>query len=389
MQSFDFYSPTYFCFGKERENEVGSLAKRFGGSRVLVVYGGQSAVKSGLIDRVTASLQEAGLLFFTIGGVKPNPESDIVYKAIKICKQEKVDLVLGVGGGSVLDTAKAVAVGALYDGDFWDFYDYGIRRSVTKALPIGAVLTIAATGSEGSTDSVITRIEGNLKRSISSDLIRPKFSVLNPELTQTVPLYQTACGITDILAHIFERYFTNTPEVELSDRLCEGTALALIEEAGKVMKDPANYDARANIMWTSTIAHNNILGADREQDWGSHLIEHELSAMYHCAHGSGLAVVMPAWMKFVMSHDEKRFAQMAERIWGVEKCSEHEMAVKGIEAYEEFLRSIGMPTRLHELGGKEEDIPQLAINVGFGPYQFGNFVKLGIPETEAILRLAL
>lgn len=389
MRNFDFFSPTYFCFGRNRETDTGKMVRKFGGSRVLVMYGGNTAVKSGLLGRVEASLKAKELRYFVMGGVRPNPESDLVYKAISTCKQENIDFILGVGGGSVLDSAKAVAVGALYPGDFWDFFDYAVRRPITEALPVGAVLTLAATGSEGSTDAVITRVDGKQKRTISSDLIRPKFSVLNPELTQTVPPYQTACGITDIMSHVFERYFTNTEHVELSDRMCEAVLCTMIEQAKIVMANPNDYAARANIMWAATIAHNNILGADREQDWGSHLIEHELSAMYGCAHGAGLAVVMPAWMKYVMNHDEERFAQLAVRVWGCNDGDTHHLALQGIRCYETFLRSVGMPTHLSELGGNEEDIPQLAVNVGFGPYQFGSFVKLGIPETEAILRLAL
>ena len=222
--------------------------------------------------------------------------------------------MLAVGGGSVIDTAKAVAVGALYAGDFWEFFDYAVRRPITEALPVGTVLTIAATGSEASTDAVISADGGKLKRSISSDLIRPVFSILNPELTCTLPAYQTACGIVDMFAHVLERYFTNTTEVGLTDGLCESVMRTIIYEAGRVMEDPTSYDARANLMWAGTIAHNNILGTGREQDWGSHLIEHELSAKYGCAHGAGLAVVFPAWMKYVVGHDPARFTRWAVNV---------------------------------------------------------------------------
>lgn len=390
MEKFNFHSPTYFAFGKERELEVGDLVRRFGGNKVLLHYGGNSAKRSGLLDRVKKSLDDAQLSYIELGGVKPNPESDLVYQGIELCRENGLDFVLAVGGGSVIDSAKAVAVGAKYDGDFWDFFDYTIRHPITQAYPVGTVLTVAATGSEASTDSVISHANGVLKRSISSDLIRPVFSVMNPELTTTVPPYQTACGIVDMMAHVFERYFTNTTDVDLTDRLCEGVLCSIISEARKVMADPKDYQARANLMWAGTIAHNNIIGVGREQDWASHLIEHELSAMYGCAHGAGLAVVFPAWMKYTVSHDPDRFAQLAVRVWG---CQEQEdplnTAIAGIAAYEAFLRFLGMPATLSDLGGKAEDIHTLAYNVGFGPYQFGSFVKLGIAETEDILRLTL
>ena len=390
MISFDFYSPTYFAFGKGRESEAGGLIKRFGGSRVLLVYGGGSAVRSGLLGRVESSLKESNIEFFEVGGVKPNPECDIVYKGISLCRDNDLDFVLAIGGGSVIDTAKAVAVGALYDGDFWDFFDYSIRRPITKALPIGTVLTIAATGSEASTDAVISHNSGKLKRSISSDLIRPTFSILNPELTCTLPAYQTACGIVDMFAHVLERYFTNTTDVELTDGLCESLMRTIIHNADLVMAEPGNYNARANLMWAGTIAHNNILGAGREQDWGSHLIEHELSAKYGCAHGAGLAIIFPAWMKFTVTHDPARFAQWAVNVWGCERKDDlSETAMDGIHRYEEFLDSLKMPRKLSDVGGNADDIQELAVNVGFGPYQFGNFVKLGVPETIEILKLAL
>lgn len=383
-------SPTYFAFGKGRENEAGALVKRFGGSRALVLYGGGSAVRSGLLEQVTASLKESGVEAVVLGGVKPNPESDLVYEGVSLCRENALDFVLAVGGGSVIDTAKAVAVGALYAGDFWEFFDYAVRRPITEALPVGTVLTIAATGSEASTDAVISADGGKLKRSISSDLIRPVFSILNPELTCTLPAYQTACGIVDMFAHVLERYFTNTTEVGLTDGLCESVMRTIIYEAGRVMEDPTSYDARADLMWAGTIAHNNILGTGREQDWGSHLIEHELSAKYGCAHGAGLAVVFPAWMKYVVGHDPARFTRWAVNVWG---CEEQEnvmdTAMDGIGRYEAFLASLGMPRTLGDVGGKAEDIPELAVNVGSGPYQFGNFVKLGIPETTEILKLAL
>ncbi|MBQ3918262.1 MAG: iron-containing alcohol dehydrogenase, partial [Oscillospiraceae bacterium] len=342
MNNFEFYSPTEFVFGKGRENEAGKYAKKYGGSKVLIHYGGGSAVRSGLLDRVKASLTESGVAFVELGGVRPNPRDTLVYEGIELCRRENVDLILAVGGGSVIDSAKAIAAGVLYDGDFWDFYS---GRHIEKALPVGTVLTIAAAGSEGSGDSVITKEDGMLKRGTGSDALRPRFSILDPALTQTLPAYQTACGATDIMAHVFERYFTNTKEVEITDRLCEAVLMTMVKEVPRVIADPDNYDARANIMWAGMVAHNNIVGVGREQDWNSHGIEHELSALYDCAHGAGLAVIMPAWMEFVYKHDVMRFCQMATRVFGVKMnfADPEATAVEGIRRFREFLHSIGMP----------------------------------------------
>ena len=358
MNNFEFYSPTCFVFGKDTETKAGEYVKRFGGSRVLIHYGGGSAVRSGLIDRIKESLSKESITFVELGGVKPNPRSGLVYEGIDLCRKEKVDFVLAVGGGSVIDSAKAIAAGTIYDGDFWDFYR---GKPVEKALGIGTVLTIAAAGSEGSPDSVVTKEEGMFKRDAHGDVIRPKFSILNPALTQTLPAYQTAAGITDIMAHLYERYLTNTEEVEVTDRLIEGLLLTMVHEGPRVIADPDNYEARANIMWAGTMAHNNSCGVGRSQDWNSHTIEHELSALYDCAHGAGLAVTMPAVFTYTMSHNIMRFAQAAVRIWGCQMDFAHpEVTAKaGIEAFRNFLISIGMPRNFEELGAKEEDIPKL------------------------------
>ncbi|WP_303805483.1 iron-containing alcohol dehydrogenase, partial [Ruminococcus flavefaciens] len=286
MDNFNFYSPTEFVFGKDRESECGEYVKKYGGSKVLIHYGGGSAERSGLLGRVRESLNKSGISFVELGGVKPNPRDTLVYKGIDLCRSEGVDFILAVGGGSSIDSAKAIAAGVPYDGDFWDFYS---GKSIEKALPIGVVLTIAAAGSEGSGDSVITKEDGMLKRGAGSDALRARFSILNPALTQTLPAYQTACGATDIMAHVFERYFTNTTEVEITDRLCEAVLITMVKETPRVIADPDNYDARANIMWAGMVAHNGIVGVGRSQDWNSHGIEHELSALYDCAHGAGLA----------------------------------------------------------------------------------------------------
>lgn len=358
MENFIFHSPTCFVFGKDTENQAGEYVKKFGGKKILVHYGGSSAKKSGLLDRVEASLQKEGIPYVTLGGVQPNPRSGLVYEGIDLCRKENVDFILAVGGGSVIDSSKAIAAGTIYDGDFWDFYT---GKVIEEALPVGTILTIAAAGSEGSPDSVITKEEGMFKRGASGPAIRPKFSILNPQLTQTLPPYQTAAGVTDIMAHLYERYLTNSKEVEVTDRLIEGLLLTMRHEGPRVIADPNNYEARANIMWAGMVAHNHICGVGRSQDWNSHNIEHELSALYDCAHGAGLAVTMPAVFKYVMNHDIMRFARVAVRVWGCQMDFDHPevTALEGINAFQNFLISLGMPKNFEELGAKEEDIPKL------------------------------
>jgi alcohol dehydrogenase YqhD (iron-dependent ADH family) len=389
MNNFNFYSPTLFVFGKERENEAGKLVKRFGGTKVLIHFGGGSVIKSGLLDRVKQSLTAEDISFVELGGVMPNPRSGLVYTGIEICKREKIDFVLAVGGGSVIDSSKAIALGALYDGDFWDFYQ---GKAMTKALPVATILTISAAGSEGSGNSVITHENGMLKRGCGGDALRPVFSVLNPELTCTLPAYQTACGCTDMMAHVMERYFTNTQEVEITDRLCEGILLTIIKEAPKALANPADYDARANLMWAGMVAHNDVCGVGREQDWSTHALEHELSALYDVAHGAGLAVMFPAWMKYVMNHDVMRFAQMAVRVWGCEMDFQQpeKTALQGIYKLEQFLSSMGMPVRFSGLGAKAEDIPTLVKTLfSSGAATLGNFVKLNADDARKIYELAV
>ena len=389
MNNFNFYSPTYFAFGKDGENQAGSLVKRFGGSRVLIHYGGGSVVRSGLLDRVKASLKAEGISFFELGGVKPNPRSGLVYEGIELCRKENIDFILAVGGGSTIDSSKAIAAGTIYDGDFWDFYS---GKWIEKALPVGTILTIAAAGSEGSPDSVITKEEGMFKRGASGDAIRPKFSILNPALTQTLPPYQSAAGITDIMAHLYERYLTNTTEVEVTDRLIEALLLTMKHEGPRVIENPDNYEARANIMWAGMMAHNNSCGVGRSQDWNSHNIEHELSALYDCAHGAGLAVTMPAVFKYVMNHNVMRFAQVAVRVWGCSMDFEHPevTALEGINAFAAFLKSIGMPFNFAELGAKEEDIPQLVETLCCGDGRNGSisgFVTLNKEDCTNIYKM--
>ena len=391
MDNFIFYSPTYFAFGRDTENQAGSLVKRFGGSRVLIHYGGGSAVRSGLIDRVQASLKAEGISSFLLGGVKPNPRSGLVYEGIELCRKENIDFIVAVGGGSAIDSAKAIAAGTVYDGDFWDFYS---GKRIEKALPVGTVLTIAAAGSEGSPDSVITLEDGMFKRGASGDAIRPKFSILNPALTQTLPAYQTAAGITDIMAHLYERYLTNTKEVEVTDRMIEALLLTMIHEGPRVIENPDNYEARANIMWAGMMAHNNSCGVGRSQDWNSHNIEHELSALYDCAHGAGLAVTLPAVFRYVMNHDVMRFAQAAVRVWGCQMDFAHpeKTAAEGIDRLQRFFISIGMPGNFAELGAKEEDIPALVNALCRGDGRDGSisgFVRLDEEDCTKIYQMMI
>lgn len=392
MDNFNFYAPTYFAFGKGSEKECGRLVQSFGGHKVLIHYGGGSCVRSGLLDRVKSSLDELSIPYVELGGVKPNPRSGLVYEGIELVRRENVDFILAVGGGSSIDSAKAIAAGSVYDGDFWDFYE---GKTIENALPVGTVLTIAAAGSEGSGDSVITNENGMIKRGASGSAIRPKFSVLNPKLTETLPAYQTACGITDIIAHLYERYLTNTEDVETTDRLIEALLLSMKTEAPRVMRNLSDYQARANIMWAGMVAHNNIVGVGRSQDWSSHIIEHELSALYDCAHGAGLAVTMPAVFTYNLKHNVMRFAQVAVRVWGCQMdfSNPENTAREGILALKNFLSSIGMPLSFSELGAREEDIEKLAHTCCYGsgnkPHSIGGFMPLNEADVAAIYRLML
>lgn len=389
MNKFNFYSPTYFAFGEGQESRTGELVKRFGGKKALLHYGGGSIKKNGVYDSVLASLAAAGVDFVELGGAQPNPRSGLVYEGIDLCRREGVDFILAVGGGSTIDSAKAIAVGVNYDGDFWDYFEG--KYTAEKAVPIGVVLTIPAAGSEGSPNMVITKEEGNLKWGCPpSDYLRPRFAVLNPKFTCSLPAYQTACGITDMMVHICERYFTNTKDVEVTDRLSEALLKTIIEAAPKVIADPNDMPARSTIMWSGMLAHNDLCGVGRSQDWASHNIEHELSAQYDCAHGAGLAVVVPAWMQFVMDHDVSRFAQFAVRVWGCEMDFSYpeRTAKEGIARFKAFLHSIGMPTTLSELGADPKDIPEFLERRRVAGYPMGSFVPIGEKEMEAILHIA-
>lgn len=382
-----FYPATKYVFGRGTENKVADELSAFGMKKPLIVYGKGSVVRSGLLDRVRKSLEGAGIPYAELGDVQPNPVDAKVYEGIELAKKEGIDSVLAIGGGSSIDTAKAIAAAIPYDGDFWDFYCG--KAKVKKALPVGVVLTIPAAGSEGSGNTVITKLDGLHKLGMGSDLLRPKFALMNPELTFTLPPYQTAAGITDMLAHIMERYFTNTENVEISDRVAEGVMKAIINEAPKVIADPEDYNARANIMWSGTLAHNGVCSGGREEDWATHALEHEVSAVYGVTHGAGLAVMFPAWMTYAMKSNPKKLAQYARRVFDIDEADDAIAAASGIEALKGFLTSIGMPVNMKQLGVENPDCELLARKVVENKGDsFGNYIKIDRPTAEEIYRIA-
>jgi alcohol dehydrogenase YqhD (iron-dependent ADH family) len=388
MKNFTFFNPTKIIFGESAEQQVGIETKKYA-DKVLLHYGGSSIKKYGLYDKVLKSLKDEGIQVFELGGVKPNPRLSLVYEGIRICRENDINFILAVGGGSTLDSAKAIACGVKYPGDVWELYEPK-EKKFGEILPIGVILTIPAAGSETSNSSVITKEEGMLKRYCGHPGMRPRFSILNPELTFTLPKEQTVYGISDILAHLMERYFTQEKNVDLTDRLIEGTMKSLIKNAYLVLEDPNNYDVRAEIMWSGTIAHNDLLDTGRIADWGSHDIEHELSAIYDIAHGAGLSIIFPAWMKFVYKHGIKRFTQFASRVWGVDSYFNEEeyMALEGIRLLESFYRDLGLPTRLSEIKITSENFEEMANKcTDRGPVS--NFVKLGSKDVVEIYKLAL
>lgn len=349
MMNFEYYTPTKVVFGKGTVEKAGELVRQFGGSKVLIHYGGGSVKRTGLLDRVKAALDAAGVAHVELGGVVPNPRLSLVYEGIGLCRKEGVDFLLPVGGGSVIDSAKAIGYGLANDGDVWDFYDF--KRSPTACMPIGAIVTIAAAGSEMSNSSVITNENGWLKRGCNTDYCRPKFAIMDPELTMTLPAYQTACGCADILMHTMERYF-NFDVMDLTDALAEGLMRAVIAASRVLAADPNNYEARANVMWASSLSHNGLTGCGAGGgDWACHRLEHEVGGMFDVAHGAGLAAIWGSWARYVLPEDPARFAKFAVNVLGVEpQGDDTATALKGVEAMEDFYRAIGMPTNLRELG---------------------------------------
>lgn len=390
MIDFTYCAPTRYRFGHGAENHAGEELSALGCKKVLLVYGHSSAERSGLIARVEASLKASSIQWHILKGIDPNPTDGPVRKGIEICRREGIDGLLAVGGGSVIDTAKAIAAGVPYQGDFWDFW--AGEAVINAALPVGVVLTIPAAGSEGSGNSVITNTATNAKISLRTDFwLRPKFALLDPELTFSLPPFQTACGIADMMAHIYERYFSPTTQVEVTDRVAEGVLRAIVEEGPKVMADPTGYQARANIMWAGTLAHNGVCGCGRAEDWTSHAMEHEVSALYGVAHGAGLAVVMPAWMTFMAHHAPAKGAQMARRVFGVDIAGDDTaVALEGIARLRAFFKSLGLPLTFSELGIESPDIPAMveALHRNKGE-EIGGYYRLRAPQTKEIYRICL
>ena len=408
MQNFEFYARTKIIFGKDAESKTGAEIAQYAGAgagaialshksgtlKVLLHHSGGHALKSGLIGRIKDSLKNAGIEWVELDGVQPNPRLSLVYKGIEIVKKEKVGFILAVGGGSVMDSAKAIALGAANDGDVWDFFER--KRVATQAMPVGAVVTISASGSEGSNSCVITDERGPWKRGCNFECNRPVFAILNPELTLSLPPFQTACGIIDMMSHIMERYFTREPHVELTDELCEGALRAIIRNGRKVFSGgEKDYDAHAELMWAGTLAHNNIFGTGRIGDWASHPIEHELSAIFDIAHGAGLSIVFPAWMEYNIAADIQdgnppaRFARFAVKVWGVDGAfyDYAQAAREGVFRMKNFFRSIGLPASFKDANLDAGRIPEMAKRaVKFGP--LGNYRKLDEKAVEAIYRLA-
>jgi hypothetical protein len=389
LNNFTYMNPTRIIFGKGAENQVG-VETAAHARKILLHYGGGSIKTSGLYDRVCASLKAAGVEWVELGGVVPNPRLALVHQGVKLCKDNKLEMILAVGGGSVIDSAKAIAMGAVMDGDVWNYY-IG-KGQPTGALPVATVLTIPAAGSESSPGTVITNDEGMLKRAVNADCLFPRFSILNPELTFTLPRFQIACGASDIMAHLMERYFTNTKNVEFTDRMLEATMKTVSLMAAKVLANTADYDSWSELMWAGTVAHNNLLDTGRLADWASHDIEHELSGIYDVAHGAGLAVVFPAWMKYNLKHDVNRFAQWAARVWNVDMdyFNPEATAREGISRLEAFYHSLGLGTRLADLKIGTDRLDEMARKSTDGDVRtIGQFVKLDSKAVRKILELAV
>ena len=394
MRDFQYYTPTQVLFGRDAERKAGELVKRYGGTKALIHYGGGSAKRSGLLDQVTASLEAAGISWVELGGVVPNPRLSKVREGIDLCRREGVDFLLAVGGGSVIDSCKAIGYGLRYDGDVWDLF---VKKATPQACaPVGCVLTIAAAGSEMSDSCVITNEDGWKKRGLSNDLCRLRFALMDPELTFTLPAYQTASGCTDIISHTMERYFSGAETVEPTDSMAEGLMRSVMDAAKRAVRDPADYDARAAILWASSLSHNGLTGCGRGGegrvgDWACHQIEHELSGLFDVTHGAGLAAVFGAWARYVLPSAPARFARFARRVMGVQETDDTKAAEAGVAAYEDFLHEIGMPTSIHELGVTldDETIDRLAWKCTFeGERTIGSLRVLELEDIKAIYRAA-
>ena len=392
MRDFVYHAPTEVVFGKQSEEKVAGLVKKYGGHKVLVHYGGKSAQKSGLLDKICGLLRDGGVDFVCLGGVVPNPRLSLVHQGIDLCRQEGVDFILAIGGGSVIDSAKAIACGVPYDGEVWDFY---LGKASPKCyLPVACVLTIPAAGSEMSESSVITNEDGDVKLGYSNQMSRPRFAIMNPVRTFTLPPYQTAAGVTDMIMHTMERYFSHDDDMDLTDAIAEALMRDLMDNVFKVLADPEDYRARAQIMWGGSLAHNDLTGCGLTGDWATHEIEHELSGMFDVTHGAGLAAIWPSWARYVYKENVSRFVRFAVNVLGVPQdfTDPEGTAVKGIEAMERFYHAIGMPINIHELIGKEvsdAEIKEMARKCTRGhKITQGSFKVLGSEDIEAIYKMA-
>ena len=391
MKDFEYYTPTRVHFGKGAVDQIGALLREQGAHKVLIHYGGQSARRSGLLDRVEASVEQAGLAFVSLGGVVPNPRLSKVREGIDLARKEGVDFILAVGGGSVIDSSKAIGYSIPYDGDVWDFYAGKAKPQVV--CPVGAVLTLAAAGSEMSNSSVISDEEHGLKWGLNNDICRCRFAVMDPELTYTLPPFQTACGVADILMHTMERYFTREPGTALTDELAEGLMRTVIASGRKALQVPDDYDARAQIMWAGSLSHNGLTGCGTVGDWSTHRLEHELSALFDVAHGAGLTALWGSWARYVYQEEPARFAQFAVNVLGCPNDFRDpaKTALLGLEAMERFYREIGMPTSIRELIGRSlsaEDLDTLADKCQARNPDLGNFKKLDRDDMRAIYQMA-
>ncbi|MBR5324913.1 MAG: iron-containing alcohol dehydrogenase [Prevotella sp.] len=364
MKDFNYYAPTEVVFGEQSEEQVAALVKKYGGTKVLVHYGGQSAQRSGLLDKICGLLKEGGIEYITLGGVVPNPRLSLAQKGIELCRQEGVDFILAVGGGSVIDSSKCIAYGVCFEGDVWDIY-LG-KAEPTRMLPVASVLTIPAAGSEMSEASVITNADapresggrllpGGTKLGYSNDMSRPKFAIMNPRRTFTLPPYQTAAGVTDMMMHTMERYFTKDDDMDLTTDLAEAVLRRMKTAVFDVLKNPEDYRQRAQIMWGGSVAHNGLTGCGVHDDWATHQLEHELSGMFDVTHGAGLAAIWPSWARYVMHENLRRFVRFAVNVMDVPNdfTDPEGTALKGIEAMERFYHAIGMPINIKELIGKD------------------------------------
>lgn len=391
MGNFQYYTPTKIVFGRGAEEQTGQLAAEQGCKKVLVHYGGGSVVRSGLLERICRSLDAVGISYVSLGGVVPNPRLSLVYEGIRLARKEQVDFILAVGGGSVIDSAKAIGYGVANEGDVWDFYEK--RRTAKACLPIGVVLTIAAAGSEMSDSSVITKEEGWLKRGYSSNYARARFAVMNPELTMTLPKYQTASGCVDIMMHTMERYFNRSENMEMTDGISEHLIRTVMKNAKILMNEPDNYQARAEVMWAGSLSHNGLTGCGTGGgDWASHQLEHELGGMFDVAHGAGLAAVWGSWARYVMDAAPERLAKFAVNVMGVKPEAEKlKTAQKGIEAMEDFYRALDMPVCIGDMGIElaEEQMRELAEKCShFGKRTIGCIKKLDQEDMYRIYKEA-